>query len=365
MAFPDRDNPTHVYERRRQWDMQPGFAPNTPEGGQGTLFRGGPRWVERPDYMELDQSWEYDRAMERDPGAWERGSDPSPRASLDVRREAGRQHADRVRAIRAASAEGVRIYADSDTVPKMVEDGLYKSQHLTGTSNGSTDIGLREESEEHYGYDKPVYGSVGHSDNAMDHYGETALHLKPSESWRVDVSDGDTLDRYVDTMHHGGRWTHLHDPYGEHSLSHLRQVRSNPHPPGMSVDLTHESPYIEAVIDTGGSGVLPMTAFDRATVPGANLSMPGSTAARDRDAAADALEGAGIDVYRTSASHQPPLPMFSGMPTSPDTGLINWGKAPGGRTQWDVAPGIKHYGTDVVESNTDYKRRKAREALDT
>lgn len=354
--FPDALNPNHQYTSHTPWKNTP--KPGRQVGSQGTLFQGGPRWRE-------DLSGDH-LPIEPEHIDYEVGDDP-PSVRRGVVQGYGKDFAARSRQVSTEAAGGAVVHLWNYDAPAVLESGAYKSQHLTGTSNGSTNMELRQEAEDFYGLDKPVYGTIGHSERAEDHYGDVQLHLKQSEEHRVTVTDGDSLDQYVATggQHWGGGWREGYDgqPQDDMEAGRLTDIRrANPQPGwgGMSLDHTNSQPYLEAQIDTNGTGKLDLDSFSRATVP---VDSFGIATRQRQDAAAEGFQAAGIPVQRVSRSMQDPLPLkfaqkgsYIQKGYSGDTELPTYDVGNGRTT---TSPLRTDQFGKMVESQPDYAKRRA------
>lgn len=98
-------------------------------------------------------------------------------------------------------AESPRIRVGYHVLGKVIEDGRFKTQHDTGTSNGMLSPTVRDKHEAdmfEVERSRPIYGyvktrSVGDTYNSQGQYGEIAVVLKPEVNSRTTVTYGDSL----------------------------------------------------------------------------------------------------------------------------------------------------------------------------
>lgn len=102
----------------------------------------------------------------------------------------------------------VRVRVDEDALGSILEDGRFKTQFETGTSEGALNPELRDQIENFYfgyedtpGEDRPIYGYVaGQGDEwTTQQYGEVIVQLDDDIRDRTSVSFFDSLDAYRGT----------------------------------------------------------------------------------------------------------------------------------------------------------------------
>lgn len=119
------------------------------------------------------------------------------------------------------------IRVQSDVLPQIVEEGRWKSQFETGTSEGALDPGGRAAAETNmFGYpellepsERPIYGYLAgdpYLDTGVSQYGDLAIRLKPEVLERTTWSAGDSLGPGLRPG--GGKWASFRPvPFGESS----------------------------------------------------------------------------------------------------------------------------------------------------
>jgi len=237
------------------------------------------------------------------------------------------------------SAQGPILHTHPHQARDIADSGEYRTQHHTGTSNGGYMPEARRAAEEDYGWNHPVYGGIGRSNN-YDQYGNVRISLDHKHWKNTTVTGDDSLNTWDESNRYGEA---LPTP------TPLSELLSHPNP-AIDPDPS-DSYYVEAQVDTA-DGKIPVSDFSRVEMPGISgeqmrnhipRQMSWGQARpqvirqrRDMDAAADSFEAQGVPVERTSQSHQPVLPGF---------------------------PGQRHRGGTLVESHMDYKRRRHQERV--
>jgi hypothetical protein len=198
---------------------------------------------------------------------------------------------------------------------------------------------MRDVAESSFGWNKPVYGTLGRSSSGTSHqYGKIRLGLDPKHIANTTATGDDSLGMYGHS-----------DSTSLSELMGSTQPKLSPHP--------KFGRYVETQTNTV-DGTLPISDFTRAEAPATNSGMKeewGAGELRDMSGdrlkaihsehnttnrAANALEGAGMKVTRRSETRQPKLPMPS-----------------------EYGYGSPRVSGALVESNQDFRKRRTQERM--